>query len=403
MFTTKAASLFFAIFVTAGASVSAQRTIRVDPVEVVQFGPLENAPNGHISFQKSAAGFRIWVPGRLPTDGGGHEEGGFLFDLRSWDDLSSSVPTFTLGHVVAAAGPDCSSNAFDANYAAMNAVVPSADPTKLLAFYDAEYHAACPEGQPLLASVGLATSTDGGVTWQKQGQVIEGLDEARKGFDFVSSKQRNEFNNSNHILDVGASGPSAVVREDGNLQYIYLYYADRTPITGGDDSIYLARSPLSSGGAPGTWQQWTGASWGAAGDLTSAVPIVAPPAGGSAFQPHVSWNTALRRWLMVFKNGNEFDVSTSIDGVKWDAPTMLLPFDVNDAKTGFPTLITPNSGGCMELNCRDDSGSNRRWQVNSGSKATQQTTGPTGWLFYSSLPSGKTKYVGKRAAFQISN
>lgn len=387
----------------AATSASAQRTIHVDTIDNITFGTLENAPNGHIAFQKRPGGYRIWVPGRLTTGTNSHDEGGFIFDLKGWNpsDFASGVPTFVFGHVVDETNPDCTSSAFDRNYAAMNDVIPSADSTTLLAFYDAEYHAVCGAPEPLLASIGLATSNDGGTTWTKQGQVVQGLDPARLGVTAVTTRQQNEFQNLNRILDVGASGPSAVIRQDSGALYIYLYYADRTPITGGDDSIYVARSLLASGGAPGTWQQWAGTTWGAMGNQTSAAPIVVPPAGGAFLQPHVSWNTALRRWLMVFKTGSDFEVTQSSDGLHWDPPTSLLPFNSNDVKSGFPTLITSSSGECQELRCRDDSGFNAWLDLTAGLKPSQQVTGSTGWLFYSSLPQGKTKYVGHRTAFHI--
>ena len=125
---------------------AAQRDINlVGPAEDLKFGPLENAPNGHISFQKNPSGFRIWLPGRLQIDSDTHDEGGFLFDIPDWsaDALSQAQPTFALGHLVHEQNPDCGDYVFDRNYAAMNAVIPASEPGTLLAFYDAEYHKEC--------------------------------------------------------------------------------------------------------------------------------------------------------------------------------------------------------------------------------------------------------------------
>jgi hypothetical protein len=383
---------------------AAQRSINlVGPIEDIKFGSLINAPNGHISFQKEPGGYRIWLPGRLNIDPNKHDEGGFLFDVPNWSSeiLQQAPPAFVLGHVVDELTPNCGAYVFDRNYAAMNAVVPGAEPGTLLAFYDAEYHAVCGEPEPLLSSIGIATSTDGGVTWQKQGQIIQGLDEANKGEVCVTTRQADEFTKHNHILDVGASGPSAVVREDDGEIYLYLYYADRTPITGGDDSIYLARAPLTSDGLPGNWQKWTGASWGTVGDQTSAVPIVAPPPDGAYLQPHVSWNTALHRWLMVLKTGFDFEVATSADGVHWDQPVSLMLFDENDNKTAFPTLITPNVGASDSAGPLQDNDQSPSVFPSLG-ESSQQVTGPTGWLYYSSLRKGAKEYTGHRKLFTIS-
>ena len=375
----------------------------VGPIEPVNFGPLINEPNGHISFQKNPGGYRIWLPGRLRiATQNVNQEGGFMFDVKDWsiDDLAQAQPTFMdLGHV--ANNCDPTDFSFDRNYLAPNSVVPGAGPNVLLTFYDAEYHVACPSGQPLLSSIGLGTSTDGGITWTRQGQVIEGLDQARKGFAFVTQKQLNIFNNGGN-LDIGASGPSAVVREADGAVYIYLYYADRTPITGGPDSIYVARALLASDGLPGNWQQWTGAGWSTTSDQSSAAPIVVPSsAARSALQTHVSWNTVLHCWLMVFKTKIDFEVTTSVDGVNWGPASSLLTFDPGDQETGFPTLISPNGGACEGFGC-DDDGDLNPWLLQSERKASQQITNATGWVYYSSHPQNDPQYHGHRAPFRIS-
>ena len=382
-------------------SAAGQRLVGiVGPVEDITFGSLINAPNGHISFQKEPGGYRIWLPGRLSIPAQNlNEEGGFLFEVPSWssDDLAQAQPTYMdLGHTPKNCDPGDFS--FDRNYAAPNAVLSDATPHVLLAFYDAEYHVACPSGEPLLSSIGLATSVDDGLTWQRQGQVIQGLDEARKGFAFVTQKQLNEFNNGRTLED-GASGPSALVRDADGKVYLYLYYADRTPITGGPDSIYLARSLLTTHGNPGTWQQWTGAGWSALGDQTSAAPILVPSTlARSALQPHVSWNTALQCWLMVFKTKIDFEVATSVDGINWSQASSLLTFDPNDQETGFPTLISLNGGAADEFGPNDDE---LDWLLPSR-QASQQITSAVGWLYYSSHPANNPQYIGHRAPFRIS-
>lgn len=394
--------IFSLVSVRHGSAAQPQINI-VGPVEPVNFGPLINAPNGHISFQKEPNGYRIWLPGRLRIPAQNlNEEGGFMFDVNSWsgNDLAQAQPIFMdLGHVPNNCDPNDFS--FDRNYLAPNSVIPGDGPDVLLTFYDAEYHVACPSGQPLLSSIGLGTSTDGGVTWTRQGQVIEGLDQARKGFAFVTQKQLDAFNSGGN-LDVGASGPSAVVREADGAVYIYLYYADRTPITGGPDSIYLARALLTSNGMPGNWQQWTGAGWSATNDQTSAAPIVVPSSSArSALQTHVSWNTVLQCWLMVFKTKIDFEVTTSVDGVNWTQASSLLTFDPNDEETGFPTMISPDGGACEGADCQDD-GDLNPWLLQSERKASQQITNATGWLFYSSHPANNPQYIGHRAPFRIS-
>ena len=374
------------------SNTSEKSVIMVGPLGDVTFGvspeTLVNAPNGHISFQKIDGGYRVWIPGRLPitptptatpTSGASpsfHEEGGFLFDVKDWPSPElPTPPTFVLGHVVDDNNPKCGPYIFDRNYKALNAVVPGPSPNILWGFYDAEYHVAC-SSEPLLSSIGMATSNDGGITWNDQGQVIQGLDEATLGAansddpdydgDSVIDKQwalaKPSPTGSPVTKDSGASGPSAVIPGDG---YIYVYYADRTPFTGGPDSIFVARAQVSAS-PPFAWQKWNGGAQngGWSSDPKSAVPIVVPSAFVNiALQPHVSWNTYLNKWLMVFKTAIDFEVTTSVDGVHWNPPVSLLTFDPNDKDTGFPTLISTGEG-----------------------ETSQQTTGKNVWLYYSSLP-----------------
>jgi hypothetical protein len=388
--------------VTVAMLPATQLSIVLGLGEDVQFGPLINAPNGHISFQKDRDGYKIWLPGRLET-ATLNQEGGFLFNVPRWTltDLAQGQPTFALGPE-APLVCDSTDMHFDRDYAAMNAVVPGAEANRLLAFYDAEYHVNCPNGQPLLSSIGLATSTDGGVTWQKQDQIIQGLDEAVNGFSFVTQRQLAEANNGNDKFDVGASGPSAVIRDDNGAAFLYLYYSDRTPITGSKSSVYVARALLATDGTPGTWQKWTGAGWGVAGDQTSAAPIVTPPSGtGVALQPHVSRNTALRSWLMVFKTQIDFEVAQSDDGLHWTTPTSLLTFASTDRDTGFPSLISPDAGECQAFWCDGDDDAGAWWLLHGATSASQQVTGAVGWLFYSSVPQHATQYVGHRVPFRV--
>lgn len=202
---------------------AAQPKIRiVGPIENVTFGTLINAPNGHISFEKKPHGYRLWLPGRLRIASQNvDEEGGFMFDVKDWsiDDLAQAQATFMdLGHTPFNCDPNDFS--FDRNYLAPNTVVPGTGHT-LLTFYDAEYHVACPSGQPLLSSIGLGISTDGGVTWTRQGQVIQGLDEARKGFAFVTQRQLNEFNNGRIPTTVRLGHPLSCAKLTAACTFIF--------------------------------------------------------------------------------------------------------------------------------------------------------------------------------------
>ena len=364
------------------AQSSAFFTFSVSPREDVQLGGLTNAPNGHLSYQTNAGGFNIWVAGRLKANGT-NQEGAFLLVSPDWSptNLAQAQPTFCLGPTSPGVGA-----AFDRDYAALNAVVPGESPGTLLGFYDAEYHPLSTPtnkvGQPLLSSIGLAISTDNGVTWTKQGQVIQGLDWAMLGMDAVTSNQVYLATNTpQNIVDDGANSPSAVVRQDGGKTYLYLYYSDRTNFAVTNPyAIYLARALLAGGGLPGSWQKWTGSGWGAVGaQFPAAAVMTSPPNRLEAEHPSASFNTALNCWLLFFKTHVDFQIASSGDGLQWNPPQSLFLFDTNDVTTGFPTYLTPDSPG-----------------VSPAHYPTQETTAGQGWMYYSSHPSGLPYYVGHR-------
>lgn len=103
---------------------------------------------------------------------------------------------------------------------------------------------------------------------------------------------------------------------------------------------------------------------------------------------------------MVFKTKIDFEVATSADGVNWSPASSLLTFDPNDRETGFPTLVSPNGGACEGFGCEDGDDLILS-SLQSDRKASQQITGATGWLFYSSHPENNPQYLGHRAPFRI--
>jgi hypothetical protein len=324
-------------------------TLTLGAEEHVPFGDIRFCPDEHVSFRRGPHNFSVWVTG---------EGGSWLFNGPSLDKLAR----FGTGPVL----PGRGDQRFDRDYVGLSGVVPAADGKGLLGFYHAEFHPDAPKIFPFLASLGLATSADGGVTWKTVGQVIEGLENKLKPGD---------------PHNIGACEPSALVRKDGADEFIYLYwgeyYYDR------QGAIFVARSPYASGGRPGTWQKWTGKGWGAPGVQNVAEPIVKAPVAPpyDTYQmPHVSWNTALHRWLMVFKSRLAFYAAASEDGVHFGAPIEVMrlpPFSAKpgDIFTAYPTLLSPD-------------------------KATQMVTGEEGFLYFARGKWG-TNHTGWRRSFKI--
>jgi hypothetical protein len=384
---TAVAWIPLALVLPAAATAQSHLQINLGREDSVDIGLLLNAPNGHISYEQQGTSAPVlWVDGRIrhPKRGANPPDttqGTFMVRPASWKiaDLDSATPLKVL-EAVHDNSPCTASSAWDRNYAAINAIIPAAN-GGLLAFIDGEFH---PHntGTPLRASIGVAMSTDQGKSWPQRAVIIQGKNMVLSGFNCVAVDNMMRTPNDN----VGAAGPSAVLHTVGNISYIYLYYLDRvlTPANGGAASgIYVARAPYSGNGAPGTWQFWTGQGWSKpAGPEVAAAPVITPPPrDGEAAQPQVTYNTALKRWLIVYHTRSDLYAATSADGITWDTPQALGASIGNARSPAFPTLVTEGS-------------------------PDQQTTGAKGWLFYSrevdSPPGGgKKAYLGFRRTFAI--
>lgn len=134
-------------------------TINVDvgsPKEVKLLG-LNYYPDGHTSFLKNADGVRVWIAGG-PR--------GYLITGK---DLENLEPQARMIEFVPSNQED-----FERNYAAPGSVIPGKNPNELLMFYHGEFHPNPSSSFPFNAAIGLAISRDEGLTWEKQGQIIEG-------------------------------------------------------------------------------------------------------------------------------------------------------------------------------------------------------------------------------------
>jgi hypothetical protein len=347
-------------------------TIKLGPAIPQVFGGLAHCPNGHISFIKQGNTYRIWVAGNTDSKGNAGQ-GSYFYTITGWTatNLQQARQTFALGPT-RGTGTD-----FDRDYAALNAVIEVPGANTLLGIYDAEFHPRQNFPNALLSSIGMATSTDG-VHWTKNGQVIQGIDEATYGQSKVAAMLSSKTAEAD-----GSSGPSAVIRSggvgDGSAQFIYVYYADRDPIVAKKpvSNVYVARAPLTSKGKPGSWQKWNGTRWGAAGDQLAGVPVVTPARGEEAVQPQVTWNPVLSAYLMIFKGGNGFYATTSKDGLKWASAILFVPFDLKSGgKTAYPSFVSPSS-------------------------SSQETTGENGIYYYAIRGKAVGGYVGMQRTMTV--
>ena len=96
-------------------------------------------------------------------------------------------------------------------------------------------------------------------------------------------------------------------------------------------------------GAPGTWKKWDGEGFTIEG-CNKETQIGGKPALIKGLQsvlgsnPSVMWNDYLQKWIMVYaKWGGDIYVSSSIDGIEWSTPALLLTESINPL---YPNLVS---------------------------------------------------------------
>ena len=299
-----------------------------DVIGAGQWG-LHCTPDEHISYYKTDDIYHLWP-------GVAHHF--TSADFNSWTPVSmeggNSVPALTP-----------SGEGFDRDYAGPGSVIRATNGQDLLMFYHGEYH--WPEGG-YYATIGLARSSDEGQTWERLGPVIAGRQPRPDPPPWPGA--------------FGAGGPCALVNESDG--FIYIYYLDwGRPLFPGTDEIHLARSPVSSDGAPGSWHKYFQGSFDEPGIDGNSDPVIRSPSstGFWAGFPSVSYNVSLDAYLAVFVSADGFYYSASSDLTNWTVGKKLLTRN-ETPNTGEPWLLYPS--------------------LLSPSQPTDSTTGATGYLYY---------------------
>jgi len=305
-------------------------------------------PDLHQTFLKLADGTnRFWI------------QGGHGTSIFTTTDFTTFNTTLVNGKIQPVIGPSSElSTLFDADYAGAGSVFPAANKHDLLMIYHAENHYGKPYGATgvtnFYSTVGLARSTDAGLTWSGRTPILTGR-EAMPASVPAS-------------IALGAGDPSAIITGG----YIYVFFGDYVSSTGvfkGINQMCLARAPIQSDGAPGSWMKYYKGAFTepGVGGLCSQ-PVPAPSTlSGINFQGNadISFNTALNAYLFIFLSDDGFFYSTSPDMLTWTTPKLLMRTGPQIAALRTPgatyyykpTFITPGN-------------------------TSDQITGATGYLFY---------------------
>jgi hypothetical protein len=179
----------------------------------------------------------------------------------------------------------------------------------------ATYHAELPN-DALYAALGLAASSDNGLTWTDLGEIIRLNQAYAKGLDG---------------FEIG-DGPLVLSPDD---KYFYLYFPDwianGTPHTTTTTNVSVARALVSAvlaaafGPAPHhsvAFEKFYEGKWNLQPAIGGASTDLNPT---SAYQGYldIHYNSALQRYVMIISNDTSFGYAESVDGLAWTLPIAL--------------------------------------------------------------------------------
>lgn len=287
-----------------------------------------NFPDGHTTYLATDGGYRLWLSSGLPAGGGR------TVALDTTDLVSFRPAQLDGGDAVAGLVPVGGTEALDSDYCGPGSVFPSADGSGLWLVYHGENHTFAGitnDGSPFYATIGLAQSTDGGLTWQRRGAVITG------------QVPRDDRPAPRDV--VGAGSPCALVA-DG---YVYVLYIDWNLAT--PDELHLARAPLTAVDDPAAWEKWHDGAFSTPGAGGASTAVVTRPGDGDvtvvAGGPSLSWNTHLERYLLVFQSADGFWWTHSTTLTDWAEAVRFLDLDAppvaGAAFVAYGTLLSPGA------------------------------------------------------------
>lgn len=220
----------------------------------------------------------------------------------------------------------------------------------LIMMYHAEYWYNPPNLVPFWSGLGLAVSSDLGVTWTKLGAVI---------VPNVSVASLGACS-GNPTIDIGSG--TLVARSDG---YFYAYFNDQATgaCSARANHTGVARASISSviaaalaGGLPsGTlFMKYSGGSFSTPGVNDSPNPQNGGgtsdnigPGGGGTQEPNVAFNSVLNEYLMAYDSSDGgIAIAESSDGINWTNSQKVLS---GGAGLLMPTLINTSGGSPTTL------------------------------------------------------
>lgn len=272
-------------------------------------GYLSWTPDGPISYYTTAEGKRRY----LLT--GGKDNATYMLET---DGKQTLAEIMTSGQINGDSfkevfGPDVNVE-YRKYYAGIASVVQDPqNPDHLWGFVHGENRITRDASASFTATVGLAESTDGGLTWIDKGPIIKGDDPQEPGKD-VS----------------GAGQPTAIYNpKDG---FVYIMYVDWARVNyHHPDQIYLARMKVNNKNL-GQVEYYTNNGFTTdfePGNLKPAIPV---PSGSNLIYvalPSVSWNNDLHQFMDTGEADTGFWMAESQNLTDWSTPAIIYDFKQN--------------------------------------------------------------------------
>ena len=255
------------------------------------------------------------------TEEGNPKHSSYLLEGAWFENLTSATKVLEVG----------ASGEFDSGYAGISGAYKHSDGT-WYAFYhgeDRENMPPIPIGglEGYYGTIGAASSTDDGRTWEKLGPII--TSNKPKGWTAYDGQ-----------FDSGAGIPGFVVSKNGD--YLYAYYYEMSRVDGRGAQTCLARSRISDGPPlPGTWEKYYNGTFGEPGLGGKDTPVMSGTVfaeDGFALGAHPVYSKELDKYIMVVNIGfaSELDFlggklsqsgiyfSFSDDAISWAKPEPLI-------------------------------------------------------------------------------
>ena len=193
---------------------------------------------------------------------------------------------------------------------------------RMAGFFHAESHWRGNSGGHAYKSIGVAYSSDGGVTWTKGDKILN--------VDYLKPQSPQW----------SGLGDGCVVFNSARNQFICYYSAN----DGSDYKICMAVSD-DPAGASGTWKKWdgvgfTGTGYDSATDMGGKDVSIVGLRSVAGANPSVMWNKYRQKWIMVYASWSKILVmSFSEDGITWSNPIEIIGKNFSEA-AGYPNLIS---------------------------------------------------------------